>query len=202
MRLLLCKIQCPFICFCKPSAAHLYTSAPLKLESSPHVVSSGLGFDKEAANAKTKAPKSCIRKPHDGNKRVQWMDHIGKQLAEIKEFESSETGDTDYEEDSSRCVCIILWFCYSGGSFIYISPAVMNVADTRQKLKGDYYLFMFSCLDPWPRNAAAIHAVFLNHCTLQTATSFVFGFHPMACKTSLGPTSSRLLSGGRSSPTA
>lgn len=115
MRLLLCKIHCPFICFCKPSAAHLYTAAPLKLESSPHVVPSAFAAaDKpspEAVKGKKKALKSCIRKTGDqdaGNKRVQWMDNIGKQLAEIKEFESSETGDTDNEEDSSRCLCIIL----------------------------------------------------------------------------------------------
>ncbi|KAI3450916.1 hypothetical protein Pfo_007581 [Paulownia fortunei] len=131
MRVLFCKIHCPFICFCKPSAAHLYTSGPLKLENTPHVVpsttfavsnasdKSSSGVKEEGVNGNQEAEnvlKSCIRKlPYGpdatkvvGKKRVQWMDNLGKELAEIKEFESSETGDTDNEEESSRCLCIIL----------------------------------------------------------------------------------------------
>ncbi|KAL8546715.1 hypothetical protein ACS0TY_006441 [Phlomoides rotata] len=126
MRVSSCKIHCPFICFCKPTAAHLYSSAPLKLESTPHVVPSTLfadsdkpseGVKEEAVNGKDEeaenGARSCIRKrseagKHVGKKRVQWKDNFGKQLAEIKEFESSETGDTDNEDESSRCLCIIL----------------------------------------------------------------------------------------------
>ncbi|XP_042018956.1 uncharacterized protein LOC121766771 [Salvia splendens] len=141
MPVLICKIHCPFICFCKPSAAHLYTSAPLKLEGSPHVVHSAFAVDKSPSvveegsvngnkNSET-VLKSCIREPQGkeaGKKRVEWKDNTGKQLAEIKEFESrglfvsgeecffglmlnyclSETGDTLNEEDGSRCHCAIL----------------------------------------------------------------------------------------------
>ncbi|KAI3461903.1 hypothetical protein Pfo_018566 [Paulownia fortunei] len=135
------KIQCRFMCFCKPSAAHLYTSGPLKLENTPHLVpstayavsdvsdksSSGVeeegvkeeGVEEEGVCENHEAEsvlKSCIRKlpsrtdstKEIPKKRVQWKDNIGKELVEIKEFESSETGDTDNEEESSRCLCVIL----------------------------------------------------------------------------------------------
>ncbi|KAL3633389.1 hypothetical protein CASFOL_022916 [Castilleja foliolosa] len=96
MRVLLCKIQCPFMCFCKPSAAnHFYTSAPLKLQNSPHVVvpSSTTDFSvSEKPSSQDVMLKSCLRKVPQGTevakKRVQWIDISGNQLAEIKEFES------------------------------------------------------------------------------------------------------------------
>ncbi|WMV06747.1 hypothetical protein MTR67_000132 [Solanum verrucosum] len=95
MRVLFCKIHCPFVCFCKPSAAHLYTPGPLKLESTPHV--SGASHQQSEVSLDAgNGLKSCIRKsPVVGpkeiidKKRVQWMDNIGKELVEIKEFESS-----------------------------------------------------------------------------------------------------------------
>ncbi|PIN05583.1 hypothetical protein CDL12_21879 [Handroanthus impetiginosus] len=122
MRVLFCKIHCPFICFCKPTAAHLYTSKPFKLESTPstaYAISddvSDKSSSSEGINGKHEAEsvlKSCIKKlpsRHEGveKKRVQWTDSLGKELAEIKEFEPSETGDTDNEEESSRCLCVIL----------------------------------------------------------------------------------------------
>ncbi|KAL3828857.1 hypothetical protein ACJIZ3_017659 [Penstemon smallii] len=94
------KIQCPFICFCKPSAAHIYTSGPLKLENAPHIVppidfaissDSSDNSSSESGNVL----KSCIKKvPSDGikeaeKKTVKWMDNLGKELTEIREFESS-----------------------------------------------------------------------------------------------------------------
>ncbi|CAA0841575.1 Unknown protein [Striga hermonthica] len=143
MRALLCKIKCPFICFCKPSAAahhHLYSQRPLKLDNNPHVVvpssttteeqfavvpnaleksssDEGLkvnGGDQQAEN--TAVLKSCLKKfPNEPDaateavkRSVRWIDASGQQLAEIKEFESSETGDTDTEDESSRCLCVIL----------------------------------------------------------------------------------------------
>lgn len=138
MRVLFCKIHCPFICFCKPSAAaHLYNSGPLKLESTPpqapfRVVSVSDSSDQLSAEAPqiTKEEESLDRKEQDENvlkscikkmptgpsdplkevekKRVQWIDNLGKELAEIKEFESSETGENDFEEENRGCVCIIL----------------------------------------------------------------------------------------------
>lgn len=97
MRVLFCKIHCPFICFCKPSAAHLYTPGPLKLESTPHVaLPAGASHQQSEESLDAgNGLKSCIRKcPVVGpkgiidKKRVQWMDNIGKELVEIKEFES------------------------------------------------------------------------------------------------------------------
>lgn len=114
MRILFCKIHCPFICFCKPSAAHLYTSGPLKLENAPHVPSTAVivsdatdnkltGDTNEVKNESLNGSldaenvlKSCIKKPTSGHdafneiekKNVQWKDNFGKELAEIKEFES------------------------------------------------------------------------------------------------------------------
>ncbi|KAI3706295.1 hypothetical protein L6452_23930 [Arctium lappa] len=50
--------------------------------------------------------RSCMKNKEDSQsrspierKKVQWMDNLGKQLVDIKEFESSETGDTDNEDD-------------------------------------------------------------------------------------------------------
>ncbi|KAK1356199.1 Acetyl-coenzyme A synthetase [Heracleum sosnowskyi] len=145
MRVLFCKIHCPsFICFCKPSsaAAHLYTSGPLKLDNSPHVLPLGvdpvtndhnntthqltgetievkdqscLDDDKLEQASQVHALKTCFRNKEAAsvpsqveNKKVQWLDNVGKQLADIKEFESSEIWDIDYDEDSRGCVCVIL----------------------------------------------------------------------------------------------
>ncbi|KAL8484309.1 hypothetical protein ACS0TY_026842 [Phlomoides rotata] len=129
-RVLFCKIHCPFMCFCKPSAAHLYTSGPLKLENTPQIVvpssaayavcnNSTSEVKVECVGETNTVLKSCMRKPpcrpnstkeveQKKKKRVQWMDDYGKQLAEIKVFESSETGDNDNEDESNRCFCVIL----------------------------------------------------------------------------------------------
>ncbi|GMQ00553.1 hypothetical protein CsSME_00047595 [Camellia sinensis var. sinensis] len=57
--------------------------------------------------------KSCIRKPcaehkEVEKKKVQWIDNMGKELVEIKEFESSDTRDTNNKHENRSCVCIIL----------------------------------------------------------------------------------------------
>lgn len=100
MRVLFCKIHCPFMCFCKPSAAHLYTSEPLKFDSDSHVIPStiyavsSLKEEEEKREAPQAELKSCMQKlcprpdPTKGTKKVQWMDNLGKELAEIREFES------------------------------------------------------------------------------------------------------------------
>ncbi|KAJ4724019.1 Nuclear polyadenylated RNA-binding protein [Melia azedarach] len=42
-------------------------------------------------------------------KKVQWMDFLGKELVEIREFEASEIEDTDNDSEFSKgCVCTIL----------------------------------------------------------------------------------------------
>ncbi|CAN6819203.1 unnamed protein product [Brassica oleracea] len=40
-------------------------------------------------------------------KKVQWVDLMGKELAEIHEFKSSEEDDIRYDGNKS-CVCIIM----------------------------------------------------------------------------------------------
>ncbi|XP_076915749.1 uncharacterized protein LOC143575206 [Bidens hawaiensis] len=59
--------------------------------------------------------RSCMKvkgnlesRPPIDRKKVQWMDNFGKELVDIKEFESSETGDTDNEDENSACFCSIL----------------------------------------------------------------------------------------------
>ncbi|KAG9452017.1 hypothetical protein H6P81_004921 [Aristolochia fimbriata] len=61
-------------------------------------------------------PKSSLRKPSGSDSsdsevvkgRVQWMDFLGKELVEIKEFEPSESGDSDEDAEGHRgCVCVI-----------------------------------------------------------------------------------------------
>ncbi|KAF5448036.1 hypothetical protein F2P56_033541 [Juglans regia] len=134
MRFLSCKIHCPsFICFCK-SSPHIYSPGPLKLENIPHVLSepasvhedsdqlSGEAIEvkedclylKQQQPADHHCLKSSIRKPilaakEDRKKKVQWVDFLGKELVEIREFESSEIEYTDNEGDDNRgCVCVIL----------------------------------------------------------------------------------------------
>lgn len=127
-----------FICFCKPSTAtHLYNSGPLKLENSPHAPPPSVVIDpcdqnhveeiievkekeisedeKQELEIESVVLRSCMknkcgpesRSPIE-RKKVQWMDNLGKELVDIKEFESSETGDTDNEEDNGGCFCTIL----------------------------------------------------------------------------------------------
>lgn len=115
MRFMFGKIHCPpFICFCKPSP-HIYTPGPLKLENAPHpnphVPSSKLDTSdqlpddpieiKEESLDDNPKPsenslKGNLRKPNSSDpaapkeelkKRVQWMDFVGKELVEIREFE-------------------------------------------------------------------------------------------------------------------
>ena len=115
MRFFFCKIHCPsFICFCKPSP-HIYTAGPLKLENSPHEPSKPVSVLKasdklpsetiedkeESLDGKQQQPveeylKSSLQKPSSESgavkevqkKRIQWMDYLGKELVEIREFES------------------------------------------------------------------------------------------------------------------
>ena len=108
MRVLFCKIHCPFICFCKPSP-HIYTPGPLKLENNPHVppsivsipdgenqssgdtieVNDGKQPDENLLKSSLKEEPSEPDSPKEvGKKRVQWMDFLGKELVEIKVFES------------------------------------------------------------------------------------------------------------------
>lgn len=127
MRVLFCKIHCPFTCFCKPSS-HICTPRPLELESSPHEASTtttvvsvsddhhvyaervgvkkesvvvdgnkqqqegqGEGQGEEAAGencVKSSLKKEALDSKEVEKKKVQWMDYLGKELVEIREFEA------------------------------------------------------------------------------------------------------------------
>ncbi|KAL5720521.1 hypothetical protein ACHQM5_013186 [Ranunculus cassubicifolius] len=132
MRVLFCKLHCPLICFCKPSA-HLLS--PLKLENSlnvPSSVSSVVdevdqlsveekvdddGDEKVSLDGnqeieilpKSSLKKSCSQSGKEVEKgKVQWMDFYGKELVEIREFEASESEDSDEESEGVRgCACAI-----------------------------------------------------------------------------------------------
>ncbi|PKI71518.1 hypothetical protein CRG98_008035 [Punica granatum] len=142
MKFLSCRIYCPFICFCKPSP-HIHTSGsgPLKLQNGPQLPSTLVSVSNAsdqspaettevkdgslvAAKGTGRCSKSSLRrvpselepKAHQ-KKKVQWVDFLGKELVEIREYESrksvvfscSEVDDTDREGDGNRgCVCVIL----------------------------------------------------------------------------------------------
>lgn len=62
------------------------------------------------------APKSCLKRANceDSSKNavkgnVKWKDLLGKDLTltQVKEFEPSESGDSDDEEYAGACACVI-----------------------------------------------------------------------------------------------
>lgn len=59
-------------------------------------------------------PRSSLKKLNSDSKqaqkkKVQWMDFLGKELVEIREFEASEIEDEDYDGEFRKgCVCTIL----------------------------------------------------------------------------------------------
>ncbi|KAJ4872289.1 hypothetical protein Rs2_46054 [Raphanus sativus] len=58
---------------------------------------------------KSSLKKAALDSPREKQKKkkVQWVDLMGKELAEIREFESSKEDDIRYDGDQS-CVCVIL----------------------------------------------------------------------------------------------
>ncbi|WVZ62073.1 hypothetical protein U9M48_011860 [Paspalum notatum var. saurae] len=62
----------------------------------------------------TVVSKSCLKRPNcaDSSKdvekgNVKWRDLLGKDLTQVKEFEPSESGDSDDDEDGGTCTCVI-----------------------------------------------------------------------------------------------
>jgi len=61
------------------------------------------------------ASKSCLKRADcvDSSKNVvkgnnvKWKDLLGKDLTQVKEFEPSESGDSDDDEDAGACTCVI-----------------------------------------------------------------------------------------------
>ncbi|KAF8403985.1 hypothetical protein HHK36_012095 [Tetracentron sinense] len=92
MRYLFCKLHCPsFICFC-------ICDDTLKKEK--------LDGKQEAESI----PKSSLKKPSSEPiapkevemRRVKWMDFLGKELIEMKEFEPSESEDSNGEGEGKK----------------------------------------------------------------------------------------------------
>ncbi|KAL7081646.1 hypothetical protein ACP275_14G051600 [Erythranthe tilingii] len=102
--MLLCKIHCPLMCFCKPSPDN--SSSTVYAEEESVIVKSEA---KIVLKSCIKNLDSCIVSINEGaKKRVQWKDILGEELSEITEFESSETGYINNEDGSSHCLCVIL----------------------------------------------------------------------------------------------
>lgn len=137
MRVFSCKLKCPSICFSKPSHS-IQTPSPLKLEDahnnlscqSPvsHVLEEQSAEQKiveaekvESSEVKVEIlTKSSLKKsPLAGagsglgseemaKGRVKWVDFVGKELVEIREFEPIDSGESEDEDSRSQaCVCVI-----------------------------------------------------------------------------------------------
>ncbi|CAM0876837.1 unnamed protein product [Alopecurus aequalis] len=134
MRLSHCESYCADpLCYipCLPkskdaSPGALSSAAPCPVEDKPppvQKIESVLEAEKDGDGEKTPAaalarppPKSNLKKPNcgaDGDAcapkgNVKWLDLLGKDLTEVKEFEPSESGDSmDDGADMSGCVCVI-----------------------------------------------------------------------------------------------
>lgn len=123
MRVLYCKSYCPFVCSSK-SAVSIYSPClenARNVSSSPqpttHVLEGGLCDEKTDVvkreldddkggvvlkSSLKKLPKSGEAKVGKG--RVKWMDYVGKELVEIREFEHIESMEAD---DYPACICVI-----------------------------------------------------------------------------------------------
>lgn len=110
MRVFSCKLYCSFLCSSK-SSLHLYLPCALKSEDIQHASSSPCpiphGLEKRSPDEKVVVEKidgsvhgkvetllkSSLKKsagsgPKEvGKREVKWMDMVGKELVEIKEFE-------------------------------------------------------------------------------------------------------------------
>lgn len=126
MRVFCCKSYCPLIC-----SSNVHSPCPLKLEHARHVSSSPPPVthvleaklsDKKAEVVKSESNdgkvevllKSSLKKsPRTGSLevgkgRVKWMDYVGKELVEIREFEPIELeASEDNGDGNPACTCVI-----------------------------------------------------------------------------------------------
>ncbi|XXG73764.1 hypothetical protein AAC387_Pa07g2615 [Persea americana] len=132
MRVLFWKFHCPsFICFCKSPRLSLSTPRQSGFKNTQHVSSSlpsvlddeGELSPQNIDDKKNRVdgvveevipPRSSLKKPsRSGSKQiekgnVQWVDVLGKELVEIREFEPSESEESEDDANSNRgCVCVI-----------------------------------------------------------------------------------------------
>ncbi|KAL6647907.1 hypothetical protein ACP70R_015344 [Stipagrostis hirtigluma subsp. patula] len=101
----------------KPSpAAVVEVKPPLvqKIEAAAAAAAAAGGKEEDGTEVPVLvAPKSCLKRANcvDNSKsvvkaNVRWMDMLGKDLTQVKEFEPSESGDSD-DEDGNTCTCVI-----------------------------------------------------------------------------------------------
>jgi hypothetical protein len=66
------------------------------------------GEGKVGALSVEEVRKSCLKKL-DGEKKgnVKWMDLLGKELVEIKEYEPSDSESLDDDDGNTPCICSI-----------------------------------------------------------------------------------------------
>lgn len=131
MRVLFCKSYCPSIRFSKSSLC-IYSPCTIKLEDDHHVSTSPvpvspvvednssevkievkeneLGNEKADVLLKSSLKKSPgSGKEEVGKGRVKWMDLVGKELTEIREFEHIESRESEDmgSASSQTCICAI-----------------------------------------------------------------------------------------------
>ncbi|XP_062188194.1 uncharacterized protein LOC133891490 [Phragmites australis] len=96
-----------------PSPAAVTEDKPPLVQKIEAAAAATAGDDEEGCCKEVAvAPKSSLKKANcvdnknvvKGN--VKWMDLLGKDLTHVKEFEPSESGDSD-DEDGNVCTCVI-----------------------------------------------------------------------------------------------
>ncbi|KAM0943558.1 hypothetical protein DsansV1_C13g0123451 [Dioscorea sansibarensis] len=124
-------LHCPLICSSKSSFKHC-SSQPVGLEAAQVAVdvveklqdadAAADDDDDDDDNERVGGEKSVgfvlrssLKKPSfdldskgPGKDGVKWMDFMGKELVEVREFEPNESSDSDDEDDNNpACMCMI-----------------------------------------------------------------------------------------------
>ncbi|XP_026655750.1 uncharacterized protein LOC103723040 isoform X1 [Phoenix dactylifera] len=121
MRVSSCNCHCPLMCCSKPSLPRHCPPHASSVPAPVSVVSEEKPSDEKDADEQAAVDegkvevflKSSLKKPEssdlkeDEKGNVKWMDLLGKELVEIKEFEPSESGEEDSADGIPACVCVI-----------------------------------------------------------------------------------------------
>jgi len=99
-----------------PSLAAVAEDKPPVVQKIEEAAAATSGDDDDEKGCKevAVASKSCLKRAdcvHSSKNvvkgNVKWKDLLGKDLTQVKEFEPSESGDSDNDEDFSACTCVI-----------------------------------------------------------------------------------------------
>ncbi|XP_039130060.1 uncharacterized protein LOC120266493 [Dioscorea cayenensis subsp. rotundata] len=114
-------LHCPLICSSKSSFNHC-SPQPVGSEAAQvavDVVEKLQDDDDDEEEEEEKRVgfvlRSSLKKPSfdldskgPGKEGVRWMDFMGKELVEVREFEPNESSDSDDEDDNNpACMCVI-----------------------------------------------------------------------------------------------